>query len=302
MQGQRRQMTLFAHLNTDCSKDYEFIETIEPNEHEPEGKNTIDYYLREISKYPLLTKDEELHYAILAQQGDCVARNHILHANLRLVARIARRYIKSGLSLLDLIEEGNMGLMHALEKFDTTLGYRFATYSAWWIQQNIERAIMNQARIVRLPIHIHKQLNQCKRACNALNLDSHQKPSFSKIANYLGKEKEDIENIMFFQDSAISLDVFELHTGKPIEEFLHYDEYQDPLTFLEKQKSLLELQELLKTLSPIEYEVVIRRFGLNSYNAMTLEDISIEFGVTKERVRQVQLRAINSIAKKMQQD
>jgi RNA polymerase nonessential primary-like sigma factor len=244
-----------------------------------------------------LTRDQELNYARLAQQGDLVARNHILHANLRLVVRIARRYLKSGLSFLDLIEEGNLGLMHALDKFDPELGFRFSTYCAWWIQQNIERGIMNQARIVRLPVHVIKELNQCKRACNALSIDLDQNPSFEKIATYLDKDKNAVERIMLFVDGAISLDApLNASTEKSIADTLPHDEHQDPCLSLEKELVAEQIQRWLKVLSTRQYEVIIRRFGLCGYEPMTLKEISLELGLTKERIRQLQIRALNLIA------
>jgi len=302
MQFQRRQMTLFSHLNKpDASKEYKLIQVDDTKNHS-ERFDVVDSYLKDINKYPILTKEEEVHYTKLAQQGNCVARDSILHANLRLVVRIARRYLKSGLPFLDMIEEGNMGLMHALEKFEPDLGYRFPTYAAWWIQQDIERAIMNQSRIVRLPVHVQKQLNQCKRACNSLSLDMDQNPSFEKIANYLGKDRKSIEQVMSYNRSAVSFDApLEANTEKSIAESLHDNEHEEPIISLEREAAFTELELGLKMLSPIEFEIIIRRFGFMGYNPMTLQEIAHDTGFTTERIRQIQLRSIKFLSKKFKE-
>ncbi|MGI9202176.1 MAG: sigma-70 family RNA polymerase sigma factor, partial [Woeseiaceae bacterium] len=171
-------------------------------QHDQKGvvaKKSLDatrIYLSEIGISPLLTADEEKHYSRLAQNGDESARHRMIESNLRLVVKIARRYLNRGLPLLDLIEEGNLGLIHAVEKFDPERGFRFSTYATWWIRQTIERAIMNQSGTVRLPIHIIKDINSCLRAARHLRQEFDKEPSTAEIAEHMEREVEDVERLM----------------------------------------------------------------------------------------------------------
>ncbi len=313
MPSYRRQMTLFAHLNKNNnfskkSEDEPQINNEEINNQIPESfseeaevKEGIDSYLKEISKYPLLSKEEEHHSIKLAHQGDQIARNKVLNANLRLVVRIARRYMKqTGMTFPDLIEEGNLGLIHALEKFDISLGHRFSTYAAWWIQQNIERAIMNQSRVVRLPVHIIKDLNKCQRAYHQLMNDQNQKPTFKEIAKSIEKTEDRVEHVLQFQESAISLDIpFLQITDRSIAEELFLEEHENPYKALEQTHLLKLLETLLDSLPENHYAIIIRRFGLRGHDSMTLDAIATELDLTRETVRQIQFKAIDSIYKQI---
>lgn len=321
MPSYRRQMTLFAHLNksdnfnsTLQNQNFDDQENDDENNFEPidneilediVDKNFrtegIDGYLKAIGKYPILSKEEEYRSINLAHQGDSIARNKVINANLRLVVRIARRYIKQpGMTLPDLIEEGNLGLMHALDKFDVSLGHRFSTYAAWWIQQDIERAIMNQSRVVRLPVHIIKDLNKCQRAYNYLMHEQNKKPTFKEIASFIERTQDRVEHVLQFQDSSVSLDATLLHAPTVLMSHeLAVEEPLNPYKALE-QKDTLDLVEVhLDSLPENHYEVIIRRFGLRGHDPMTLDAVAAELGLTREAVRQTQLKAINSIHQKI---
>ncbi len=169
-------------------------------------KDPTDIYLREVGIAPLLSKEEEIHYSRLTKKGDPLARKKMIESNLRLVIKIARRYLRSGMAILDLIEEGNLGLMRAVEKFDPERGFRFSTYSAWWIQQTIERAIMSQNRTIRLPMHVMKKLNSCLRIKNELTKQLDHEPTFDDIANKLSKSEKEIENTLCLNEKIVSID------------------------------------------------------------------------------------------------
>jgi len=173
------------------------------SENEGITRDPTDMYLREIGIAPLLSREEEVHYGRLARQGDSKARQRMIESNLRLVVKIARRYLKSGMPILDLIEEGNIGLMRAVEKFDPERGFRFSTYSAWWIQQTIERAIMSQNRTIRLPVHMAKRLNKCIKVSQKLE----EEPKANKIAEVMGRTTDEIEKMLLLNEKIVSIDV-----------------------------------------------------------------------------------------------
>lgn len=256
------------------------------------SKDPTDLYLREIGASPLLSRDEEIYYGRLARQGDAAARKRMIESNLRLVVRIARRYLRSGMAILDLIEEGNIGLMRAVEKFDPERGFRFSTYSAWWIQQTIERAIMSQNRTIRLPVHMVKRLNGCLRATRnvAKNLD--HEPTSEEIAEAWGKTSEEVEKMMALNERVISIDMpISDDIQKPILDTIG-DEKHDPLEYLSQDKLKQNLEKWVGSLNARQRAVVERRFGLNGFDPMTLDQTGIEIGLTRERVRQLQAEAL----------
>jgi RNA polymerase nonessential primary-like sigma factor len=260
-----------------------------------------DMYLREIGVPALLTKEEEIHYAQLAQKGDLAAKNRMIEGNLRLVVKIARRYIRSGLPILDLIEEGNLGLMRAVEKFDPSRGFRFSTYGAWWIQQTIERAIMSQSRTIRLPIHMVKKLNSCLRATRTLAKQLDHEPSAEEIALAWGKELPEVEKMFLLNEKVISIDMpISNDINRPLLDTIgHHND--DPFEHLSLHKLTARLSTWLAELTPKQREVVERRFGLNGFDATTLDQTGIDIGLTRERVRQLQTEAIR-ILKQMIED
>jgi RNA polymerase nonessential primary-like sigma factor len=252
-------------------------------------------YLDEIGVSPLLTAEEEKEFARRAQAGDESARQRMIESNLRLVVKIARRYINRGLPFLDLIEEGNLGLIHAVKKFDPERGFRFSTYATWWIRQTIERGIMNQSRTVRLPIHIIKDINACLRAARRLRQASGRAPTMAELAEHLERDVADVERLM------------SLHERVMLRANGRDDEGAGPVDRLRAQRSAepqrRAQQEYVNDivdhwvceLNDKQRAVVERRFGLHGYRRATLEQIGAEIGVTRERVRQIQLDALKNL-------
>jgi RNA polymerase nonessential primary-like sigma factor len=253
-------------------------------------------YLSEIGMNPLLTAEEEVHYARLAQKGDPVGRKRMIESNLRLVVKIARRYCNRGLPLLDLIEEGNLGLMRAVEKFDPERGFRFSTYATWWIRQTIERAIMNQTRTIRLPIHVVKELNVYLRAERYLTQMLDHEPTAEEIAELVDKPIEEVEHMLGLNERVTSVDApVSSESNKPLVETLPDNNNTDPANFLSNENLNEHIDEWLDTLTENQREVIMRRFGLRGYERATLEDVGAEIGLTRERVRQIQVEALKTL-------
>ncbi|OYT94287.1 MAG: RNA polymerase sigma factor RpoS, partial [Pseudomonas sp. PGPPP3] len=268
----------------------------------PKQHKYIDYtraldatqlYLNEIGFSPLLTPQEEVHFARLAQKGDPAGRKRMIESNLRLVVKIARRYINRGLSLLDLIEEGNLGLIRAVEKFDPERGFRFSTYATWWIRQTIERAIMNQTRTIRLPIHVVKELNVYLRAARELTQKLDHEPSAEEIANLLEKPVGEVKRMLGLNERMSSVDVsLGPDSDKTLLDTLSDDRPTDPCELLQDDDLSQSIDQWLTELTEKQREVVIRRFGLRGHESSTLEEVGREIGLTRERVRQIQVEAL----------
>lgn len=250
-------------------------------------------YLNEIGFSPLLTPEEEVHYARLAQRGDPAGRKRMIESNLRLVVKISRRYVNRGLSLLDLIEEGNLGLIRAVEKFDPERGFRFSTYATWWIRQTIERAIMNQTRTIRLPIHVVKELNVYLRAARELTQKLDHEPSAEEIAHLLDKPVEDVQRMLGLNERVTSVDVtLGGDSDKTLLDTLTDEQPTDPCELLQDDDLSSSIDAWLSDLTEKQREVVIRRFGLRGHECSTLEEVGQEIGLTRERVRQIQVEAL----------
>ncbi|GAC1036236.1 RNA polymerase sigma factor RpoS [Pseudomonas sp. No.117] len=253
-------------------------------------------YLNEIGFSPLLSPAEEVHFARLAQRGDPAGRKRMIESNLRLVVKIARRYINRGLSLLDLIEEGNLGLIRAVEKFDPERGFRFSTYATWWIRQTIERAIMNQTRTIRLPIHVVKELNLHLRAARELTQKLDHEPSPEEIAALLEKPVADVKRVMGLNERISSVDmVLGPDSDKTLLDTLTDDRPTDPCELLQDSDLNQSIDQWLLELPEKQREVVVRRFGLRGHEASTLEEVGQEIGLTRERVRQIQVEALKRL-------
>ncbi len=252
-------------------------------------------YLDEIGVSPLLTADEEKEVARRAQAGDESARQRMIECNLRLVVKIARRYINRGLPLLDLIEEGNLGLIHAVEKFDPERGFRFSTYATWWIRQTIERGIMNQSRTVRLPIHIIKDINSCLRAARRLRQETNRAPSVAEIADHLDRDVADVERLIALHERVTLRSGSPDGDGMSAVDRLRAHRSAEPSRCAQADDVHEIVDHWVCELSDKQRAVVERRFGLHGYRRATLEQIGHEIGVTRERVRQIQLDALKNL-------
>lgn len=268
------------------------------NAHAALTPDATQLYLSEIGFTPLLSAEEEVHYAHLAQDGNDAARKRMIESNLRLVVKIARRYANRGLALLDLIEEGNLGLMRAVEKFDPDRGFRFSTYATWWIRQTIERAIMNQTRTIRLPIHVVKELNVYLRAARHLTQVLDHEPTLEEIANLVDKPVDDVKDMMSLNEHMSSVDVpAGSESDRPLLETLADTNNSDPAELLIDDNLKENLDHWLDQLNENQREVLARRFGLRGYERSTLEEVGAEIGLTRERVRQIQVEGLKALRK-----
>ncbi len=252
-------------------------------------------YLREIGAAPLLSAEEEVRLARLARSGHLQSRNRMIESNLRLVVKIARRYSNRGMPLLDLIEEGNLGLIRAVEKFDPEKGFRFSTYATWWIRQNIERALMNQLRMVRLPVHVVKELNVCLRARRELLQKSCQEPPPEEIAERADKPVSVVKKLLSLDESTSSIDYQSASDPDLVNELPCGEAATEPYNTLTKEEINQLLRRWLRELPVRHQEVLARRFGLDGFEIDTLENVGVEIGLTRERVRQIQIEALQQL-------
>ena len=253
-------------------------------------------YLSEIGFSPLLTAEEEVFYARRALRGDIPSRQRMIESNLRLVVKISRRYNNRGLALLDLIEEGNLGLIRAVEKFDPEKGFRFSTYATWWIRQTIERAIMNQTRTIRLPIHIVKELNIYLRTARELAQKLDHEPSPEEIAQQLDKPVVDVSRMLRLNERITSVDTpVAGDSEKSLLEILSDENDSGPENTIQDNDLKDNIVKWLFELNPKQREVLARRFGLLGYEAETLEEVGREIGLTRERVRQIQVEGLRRL-------
>ena len=274
-------------------------ESITPRRESTSSQRTLDatqIYLSEIGFSPLLTAEEERFFARKALKGEAAARKRMIESNLRLVVKISRRYLNRGLSLLDLIEEGNLGLIRAVEKFDPERGFRFSTYATWWIRQTIERAIMNQTRTIRLPIHVVKELNIYLRAARQLTQQLDHEPSAEEIAALVDRPVADVKRMLGLNERVTSVDVpLGPDSDRSLLDTIADHQVSDPAELLQDEDMRASIGEWLEELSEKQREVISRRFGLAGFEAATLEEVGREIGLTRERVRQIQVEAVRRL-------
>ena len=259
----------------------------------PGYADPVQLYLNEIGATPLLTAAEEVLVARASLAGDEAARHRMINSNLRLVVMIAKRYTNRGLPLLDLIEEGNLGLMRAVEKFDPERGFRFSTYATWWIRQSIERALMNQGRTIRLPIHVQKDINTIVRCTRELRSSLRREPSTSEIADVLDRDPGEVSKLLKLSEKITSVDnQLSDDTERSLVDTVSSHVEDNPLSLVDDEKIEGCLEEWLYDLPDRQREILARRFGLMGYEASTLEAVGEEVGLTRERVRQIQIDAL----------
>ncbi len=294
---------LFGRLEREGIEVKEPTELLAPEEELIELPDTridsVQMYLKEIGQYPPLTAEEERELAKRIEKGDLEAKKKLAQANLRLVVSIAKRYIgrSPNLTLLDLIQEGNLGLFRAVEKFDWRKGYKFSTYATWWIRQAISRALADQARTIRIPVHMVETLSKYNQARRRLLQDLGREPLPEEIASEMGIEPEKVHHLMRISQEAVSLEtpVGEDEEDSLLAEFIA-DEKSPPPSLKAARALLRErLREILVDLTPREQKILSMRFGLEDGIVRTLEEVGQEFGVTRERIRQIEAKALEKI-------
>lgn len=264
----------------------------------------VQRYLQQISSKPLFTPEQELIVANQAKDGDFAARQAMIEHNLRLVVSIAKTYMNRGLPFPDLIEEGNLGLMHALDKFEPQRGFRFSTYATWWIRQSIEKALMSQVRTVRLPVHVIREINQVLRAMRYLEqalASEGRSPDIDDIASLTGKTIEDVADALAMAEHTTSLDApRDLDPGSSLLDLISDKRSAGPDQEVEKYQFEEKLRSWLKGLKDDQRRVITRRYGLDNQEPATLEELSKEVGLSKERIRQIQQEALVKLKKYLQ--
>ncbi|MDR0775020.1 MAG: RNA polymerase sigma factor RpoS [Azonexus sp.] len=261
-------------------------------------EDVTQLYLNEIGAKPLLTPEQEVATARRVRAGDFAARQKMIEHNLRLVVNIAKHYLNRGIPLLDLIEEGNLGLIHALEKFDPERGFRFSTYATWWIRQSIERGIMNQSRTIRLPVHVVKEINLVLRAMRHLESAERRDATVQRVALLLDRPVEEVRRILSLNEHIASLDApLEIDPNHTMAELIPDDSGRDPESLLQSSEVGGLVDHWLGELSERQRSVIERRYGLSGAEVATLDLIASDLGLTRERVRQIQMEGLDRLRK-----
>ena len=282
-------------LEVDLPKETDAADTVATNDNAAMD-DPVKVYLKEIGRVPLLTAEEEIEYAMRIADNDPIAKKRLAEANLRLVVSIAKRYVGRGMQFLDLIQEGNMGLIKAVDKFDYTKGFKFSTYATWWIRQAITRAIADQARTIRIPVHMVETINKVKKANSQLLHQNGKEPTPEEIADFLDMPEEKVREILRVAQEPVSLETpigeeEDSHLG----DFIPDDDALAPADAASMSLLKEQLAEVLQTLTPREAKVLSLRFGLGDGNPKTLEEVGKEFNVTRERIRQIEAKALRKL-------
>lgn len=263
--------------------------------------DSVRLYLREIGKIPLLTPEEEAELAEKIVKGDKKAKDKMVESNMRLVVSIAKRYGGRGLDFLDLIQEGNTGLLRAVEKFDPAKGFKFSTYATWWVRQAITRAIADQARTIRIPVHMVETINKVLRTTRKLTTELNREPTNEEIAEELGLEPEKIDYVMRIKQDIASLDASVGREGDDedsvLGDFVEDEERDSPEDSAANQILKEQLSEIISTLTDREQKIIRLRFGIGGGRPHTLEEVGNEFDVTRERIRQIEAKALSKLRK-----
>lgn len=273
-----------------------------PPQHDGDFLNDVtQIYLNEIGINPLLSAEEELELSRKVREGDFSARQRMIECNLRLVVNIAKHYLNRGIPLLDLVEEGNLGLIHALEKFDPERGFRFSTYATWWIRQNIERAIMNQSRTIRLPVHVVKELNQVLRAQRSLEARSNGEYTLEEVAELADKSVDAVRELLTMGEHTASLDApLDIDPSLSIGESIVDEQAIAPDAHILDNEIEDLLRAWISKLNDKQRIVIRHRYGIDECRLMTLEELAVELNLTRERVRQIQLEALQLLRRAIQ--
>lgn len=275
----------------------------------PPGKGgddeaVLEAYLDEVSRYPVLHHEEQTKLAVLAQQGRRSAEHRLVRSNLRLVLAMSVRYRGRGMSLADLVQEGNHGLMQAVSRFDVEKQVRFSTYALWWIRQSLERAVANQSRTIRLPIHFRERINRIRKARDELQRHLVREPTLEEIADQIQLDLKKVKDAIKNQNDALSLDVTvgDEDGGSPLSERVSDDKDWDPGRFVHARQKSDDVRWMLNRLDPKERTVLERRYGLSDGQTRTLEQVGRTMNITRERVRQIEAKALNKLREAEIQD
>ncbi|EAS66042.1 RNA polymerase sigma factor RpoS [Photobacterium angustum] len=268
------------------------------------GGDIVHLYLKEISEKPLLTKEDEILYSRKSLCGDACSKNVLIESNLRLVVSIAKKYRGSSIHISDLIDEGNIGLMTAVEKFDPEKGFRFSTYATWWIKQTIERAIHNQGRTIRLPVHVSKEINTIIRTHKQLVKKNNQEPSTELVAEVLNKTLDDVSTTLSYDTPIVSYDqsITSEATSQSIAVLIADENSAKPDELVDDLAIQKITANVLKCLNNRDKEIICRRFGLLGYEAQTLQEVAEEVGLTRERIRQLQVTSLAKLKNSLSRD